>query len=403
MWLSETEPAAAEDAIEQLRFGVPPSGMSRDFTVGRDSQIHELVQSLERTQEERALLVHANYGAGKSHLLRVLREIALERGFAVSLIVADAQGGVRFNRMDTIFGAICREIEVTGNPEKGIGVLFDAYRHANESKLDQSAIRDRERISNGSKWNFSDRLASPGIYVALRAWVHGGDDRAVRDRIGAWLSNPDSYRSQRKLLYRELVVGLRAHFLDTRPEWQFYADEVFLFHTGGHRQSWDALADLHRLALCSGYRGLVLLVDEFEDVIQNLLRRDYQQMAFHNLFRFFAGERFPGRAYFAVTPDFAQKCKKELLGKGVYDFDYQSFDHLPYFRLEPIDIDDMLLLAKRIREVHAIAYDWSAEKEMSDLKLRQRCEELMVADAPDKIRRAIISIVGLLDTQLEGD
>ena len=59
---------------------------------------------LERTHRKRGLLIHANYGAGKSHLLRVLRELALERGFAVALIVADAQGGVRFNRMDTVFG-----------------------------------------------------------------------------------------------------------------------------------------------------------------------------------------------------------------------------------------------------------------------------------------------------------
>ena len=399
---SETEPAAAEDAIEQLRFGVPPSDMSRAFTVGRDSQIGELVQSLERVQKERTLLVHANYGAGKSHLLRVLREIALERGFAVSLIVADAQGGVRFNRMDNIFGAICRELEVPGNPDKGVGRLLDAYRQVDESNLDKSAIRERERVSNGNKWDFSDRLASPGIYIALRAWACAGDDRAVTDRISAWLSSPESYRSQRKLLYRELIAGLRAHFLDTRPEWQFYADEVFLFHTGGHRQSWDALADLHRLALCSGYRGLVLLVDEFEDVIQNLPRRDYQQMAFHNLFRFFAGERFPGRAYFAVTPDFAQKCKKELLGRGVYDFDYRSFDHLPYFRLDPIDVDDVQVLAKRIREVHASAYDWSAEDSVGDAELKRHCEELMMVEAPDKIRRAIISIVGLLDARLEG-
>ena len=402
MWVSEMIPDVAEDVIEQLRFGIPPTGKSLDFTVGRDSQIRELVQSLESRQKRRTLLVHANYGAGKSHLLRVLRELALERGFAVALIVADAQGGVRFNRMDTVFGAICREMEVPENSEKGIGVLFDAYRQVNESKLSQSALHDRERISNGKKWDFSDRLMAPGIYVALRAWIHASGNRAVRDRIEAWLSSPESYRSQRKLLYQELVADLRANFLDTRPEWQFYADEVFLFHPGGHRQSWDALADLHRLALCSGYQGLVLLVDEFEDVIQNLPRRNYQQVAFHNLFRFFAGERFPGRAYFAVTPDFAQKCKRELLGRGVYDFDYGSFDNLPYFRLDPINVDDAFLLAKRIREVHAIAYDWGAEEAIGDPVLQQRCEQLMMVERPDKIRQAIISVVELLDSRLDG-
>ena len=272
----------------------------------------------------------------------------------------------------------------------------------NESNLSQSAIHERDKISNGEKWDFSDRLMAPGIYVSLRAWVHADDNHAVRDRIEAWLSSPESYRSQRKLLYQELVAGLRSGFLDARPEWQFYTDEVFLFHTGGHRQSWDALADLHRLALCSGYRGLVLLVDEFEDVIQNLPRRNYQQVAFHNLFRFFAGDRFPGRAYFSVTPDFSQKCKKELLSRGVYDFDYGSFDSLPYFQLDPINVEDAFLLAKRIRQVHGIAYDWGAEDAISDHALQQYCTELMMVERPDKIRQAIISVVDLLDSHLDG-
>ena len=402
MWASELSPNAAENVIEQLRYGIPPSSASLDLTVGRDSQIRNLLQSLEPVRENGALLVHANYGAGKSHLLRVLRELALQRGFATSLIVADAQGGVRFNRMDTVFGAICRELEVPESSAKGIGVLFDAYRQATETELSQSFIRERERVSSKQKWDFSDRLTAPGIYVALRAWVHEGDNRSIRDLIEDWLSNPESYRSQRKLLYRNLVEGLRKHFLDTRREWQCYADEVFAFHTGGHRQAWDALTDLHHLALWSGYRGLILLVDEFEDVIQNLSRRNYQEVAFHNLFRFFAGERFPGRAYFAVTPDFAQKCKKELLSRGVYDFDYDSFDNLPYFRLDPINVGDAIKLAKRIREVHAVAYDWKANEALSDGAIQQHCKQQMMVERPDKIRQTIISVVELLDSRLDG-
>lgn len=395
-------PNTAENVIEQLRYGVPPSEASLDFTVGRNSQIRQLLHSLERDRDHGALLVHASYGAGKSHLLRVLRELALQRGYAVSLIVADAQGGVRFNRMDTVFGAICREMEVPQSAEKGIGVLFDAYRQVVESELAESIVRERTRISNNGEWDFSDRLSAPGIYVSLRAWVLDGTNRATRDLIEAWLSSPEIYRSQRKLLHQQLVANLRNHFLDTRPEWQFYADDVFAFHTGGHRQSWDALADLHRLALWSGYRGLILLVDEFEDVIQNLPRRNYQQVAFHNLFRFFSGQRFPGRAYFAVTPDFTQKCKKELLGKGVYDFNYDSFDKLPYFRLDPISLNDAFTLARRIREVHAIAYSWRAKEAIDDSVLQKRCNQLMMVERPDKIRQTIISVVALLDSRLDG-
>lgn len=402
MWASEISPNAAENVIEQLRYGIPPSGASLEFTVGRDSQVRELVQSLDRGHEKGALLVHANYGSGKSHLLRVLRELALQRGYATSLIVADAQGGVRFNRMDTVFGAICRELEVPEKSAKGVGVLFDSYREVSNSELSQSVLREREKVSSKGRWDYSDRLTAPGIYVALRAWANAGDDRAIRDLVEDWLSGPDSYRSQRKLLYRQLVGGLRNNFLDSRPEWQFYADEVFAFHTGGHRQAWDAVADLHRISLWSGYRGLILLVDEFEDVIQNLPRRNYQQMAFHNLFRFFAGDRFPSRAYFAVTPDFAQKCKRELLGRGVYDFDYNRFDKLPFSRLTPISVKDAVLLAKRIRDVHSIAYDWKAQEAIGDSAIQLHCKQQMKAERPDRIRQTIISVVELLDSRLDG-
>src|SRR5207249_10538454 len=138
------------------------------------------------------------------------------------------------------------------------------------------------------------------------------------------------------------------------------------FHTTGLRQAWDALADVHLLARASGHSGLVLLFDEFEDVIQNLNRRNLQEEAFLNLFRFFDGDRFPGLSYFAVTPDFVAKCKAELLQRGVYDFDYRRFDQLPFFEMEPIQRREFADLARRIRAVYGMAYDTDAERLVSD-------------------------------------
>ena len=401
MSLDDINPSVAENALEQLRYGVPPSGLAQEFTVGRDDEIRALARSLDDDVTNSALLIHANYGTGKSHLLRVLRELALERNFAVSLIVADSQGGVRFNRMDTILGAVCRELEVPDGHERGIGSLLDLYRATDEKRLSAAIRSERNAISNNGKWDLSERLASPAMFVALRAWIHARDDHAVRNRISAWLSSPADYRSQRKLLYMELVAKQRRHFLDPRREWQFYADEVFAFDTGGYRQSWDALADLHRIVQNCGLRGLVLLVDEFEDVIQNLERRNFKEAAFLNLFRFFGGERFPGRSYFAVTPEFAQKCKLELLKRGVYDFDYERFDQLPFFRLSPIELRDLVVWAKRARRTHSLAYGWNAEQDLPDAELRALCEQLMKVESPDKVRQAIIALVHEMDTRLE--
>ncbi len=137
MTLRSLDQLQAERIIEQLRYGVPPPERIREFTVGRDVQLKELQSSLDTPTDDvgAALLVKANYGAGKSHLLQVIREMALDAGYAVSLVVVNAQEGVRFNRMDTIFGAVCREMEVGNSEGKGIGTLFDAFASARRGGL----------------------------------------------------------------------------------------------------------------------------------------------------------------------------------------------------------------------------------------------------------------------------
>ena len=388
--------SAAERIIESLRYGVPPVGHIRAFTVGRDDELQRLERSLDGSG---ALLIRANYGAGKTHLLRIIREMALEAGFAVSLVTVRAQEGVRFNRMDTIFGAVCQEMEVGGDGSKGICNLFDAFADAPPTRVPQELRAVRNRISNGGKWDYSEELKAPALYVALRAWVVG-ENASVHELIQDWLTHPFNYRSQRTMLYDVLVAQLRNRFRDPRASWQFHADEVFHFHTGGHRQAWGGLADLDSMAKASGLRGLVLLFDEFEDVVQNLNRRDLQQQAFFNLFRFFSGERYPGMAYFAVTPDFVKKCKQELQERGVYDFDFKEFDRLPFFELSRITREQFLVLAQRIRFVHGKAYDWSAEASLPEVALRKLVDDLWATASPDQVRRAIQGVVQALDARL---
>jgi hypothetical protein len=393
--------STAEEIVESLRYGIPPSGHVRAFTVGREDQLGQLRTSLARGPDDPgALLLRANYGAGKSHLLRVTREIALELGYAVSLVEVNAQEGVRFNRMDTILGAVCREIEVGEHSEsRGIGQLFDRFCDAPGARQPQAVRQAREAISAQGKWDYSETLRCPGMFVALRAWVLAGD--SSREHISDWLSNPPNYRGQRKLLYQSLVESIRTRARDPRAEWQFYADDVFSFHVAGHRHAWDGLGDLDMIAKASGLRGTVLLFDEFEDVIQNLNRRDYQEGAFMNLFHFFGGQRFPGMAYFAVTPEFVRKCKNELLTRGSWDFDYDRFDRLPHFELESITSREGYELAKRIRTVHGLAYAWDPKRVIGDAALSRLVDKLWRVDSPDRVRRAIESIVSNLDTTME--
>ena len=388
------QPNEARRVIESLRKGIPPDGFVRDFTVGRREEIKELQRHLSDSGRT-ALLLKDNYGAGKSHLIRFIREEALEQRFAVSVVTLDSSSAIRFNRMDQIFGAVCRNIETPDQCHtKGIRCFLDALKDQISAKSKGPFWND---LSNGWKWDYSEHLDSPALFVAIRAWVTGNAETC--DLIEDWLLNPWQYIGQRKRLYTHLVENMRKHFRDSRPEWKFYADEVFMFHTGGYTQSWAALRDLKRLA-CDllGLKGFVILFDEFEDVITNLRNVTHQEAAFWNLFHFYSGKQFPGKTFYAVTPEFVEKCKRRLLQKGRWDMDLSRFDALPKFEMSPLSLPDLVSLGEKIVKIHSLAYEWNGQFTIRRKDLEAWIKEATKVQMQDRTRQAIITTVKRLDT-----
>jgi hypothetical protein len=305
-----------------------------------------------------ARLIRANYGSGKSHLLRVIREMALTSGYAVSFITMDSRGGVRGNRMDQVFAEFCRNIEIPNSDGHGLHVLFEAFAKATPTGV--SADHREKILAYG--WNPAP-LQVLGVKIALRSWMHDA----------GWLRDSTLAQFARGGLF---IKSPRDYLYD---------------------QCWGALSDLHLVAQLAGMNGLVLLVDEFEDVVQNLNNRQYQQVAFRTLFDFFDGRRFPGAAYFAVTPEFSQKCRDELYWRGVDDFPVDKFDKLPSFEMSPITGADLRRLAWLVRDAHAIAYNLKPLERLSDAALDQVVDIVSSSPSQDRTRRAIKGIVSALD------
>jgi len=393
-------PGEARHAIEELRKGIPPTGHVRRFTVGRTSELSALERRL-TSDSAGALLLKANYGAGKTHLLRLIKEIGLAANYAVSWISVDSQAGVRFNRMDQILGAVCRGLSLPGEQHPGgIRSLLDlAVERADQERGRRADDGYWAKVSHRWAWDFSRTLKSPAMFVAMRAWCTR--DQAAQDLVEDWLGKPWVYQTQRKQLYVALVEQLRRHFREPRNEWQFYADGVFVFNTQGYLQSWAALQDLHEMAVACGLRGLIILFDEFEDVITNLGRINWQEAAFWNLFHFFSGEAFPGQSYFAVTPEFVHKCKDLLLGKGRWDYDYGQFEQLTTFQMSPLSGQELETLADRIQALHATAYGWVPQHTVPPEALRRIVRDAAKSPVEDRTRVAIISLVKALDAGLE--
>lgn len=388
--------AQAQRVIESLRKGIPPDGFVRHFTVGRASEIAQLTKRLEDAAAG-ALLLQANYGSGKTHLLRFIRECALEKGFAVSAVTLDCKGGVRFNLMDQVYGAICRHMEVPGvGGPKGIRLVFNFV----VDRLQGAKVGGRN----------SSRFESRAVPVAVRAWATGLPK--IQDRIEDWFQQPCNYRNQRRLLYYELGHYVRQHFDDMGQYGRISLDSVFSFHTQAYDQCWFALRDLERLLRKAGLKGLVLLFDEFEDIITNLNNIAYQRNAFGNLMRFH--KDFPGPSFYAGTPEFHQKCD-DLLRRnanwpwedkgqetidGLFAEVLRSFE-IPTLRTAPLDVEELEELAMRILEAHAIAYGWKPDLVMRARDLDGIVRKAASVPIEDRARHTIIAVVKALDRLLE--
>lgn len=391
----------AQRVIESLRKGIPPDGFVRQFTVGRKTEIDQLIDRLEKGKSG-ALLLKANYGSGKTHLLRLIREHALDRGFVVSSVTLDSKGAVRFNRMDQIVGAIFRNIEAPSAPgTKGIRPFFDLLIQKIEQAKAKGSAAFWRRLTNDWRWDFSDVLDSPAMFVALRAW--GTANSSVHDLVEDWLFQPWVYRTQRRVLHVKLIEKLRPFFRDPRAQWQFYADEVFAFEKQGYAQSWSALRDLHKLARAADLKGLIILFDEFEDVVTNLNNVAHQEAAFWNLFQFYSGKQFPGMSFYAVTPEFVNKCISLLIDKGRWDYDYARFESLPTFQMSPLEVEELEELAMRIMQTHGVAYEWEPDLVMKASQLDAIVRKAAAVQIQDRARHTIISVVKALDDLLDGD
>jgi len=386
----------AEKIIESLRMGIPPDKEISLVTVGK---YEEKIQEILKNRAPQSFLIEADYGYGKSHLLKLINEEGLKAGFVTSLVVLDAKANSRFNRMDQIFGQICRNIQVPNKNKRSIRYLFDElFRNSNSRFI--------HLLSNNGIWDFSNLLKSQAMFIALRAWFFSYQHchrnfNNLDDLIEDWLINNHIYsKNRKKYLYDKLISSLKKWFLDSRYPWQFYRDNIFNFQAEQYKQSWDAISDLNTLAKATGYKGLIILFDEFEDVIYNLKNIRWQEAAFRNLIWFFSLEKLKNISFFAVTSSFTYKCKKLLQEKERWDFSYSTFNELPKFEVKILSLDELIELSDKIITIHEIAYGWKTDSYDRE-HVHSVCKESASLPKEIRVRRTIEDVVKALDECLE--
>jgi hypothetical protein len=351
------EQVARRRAIEALRSGVP----SWDAVIALGSGQAEAEDAYANTLAAveggtaRGLLLGAGFGAGKSHLLTHLAQVALDRGFAVSTVVISKEtplhdpAKVLRAAVDSLIG-----------PTRVSGALVEAA-----AALDP----DTPRYAELTRWLHSSAAPVDERFAAtllLHERLRGGEvpdsEQTVEAVLRFWAGDPLSMPDLRRALKS---VG---------------AAKLYTFGPVPIRElARQRMRFLSRLLRASGYAGWVVLFDEVEligrySVLQR--GRSYAELA-----RLAGGDpddsSAPLAAVLAVTDDFEAavltgkddrtKIPAKLRSKQTAEYDElaqlaeKGIRHLErdLLLLDPPDAAELDRAYRVLKDLHGSAYDWA--------------------------------------------
>lgn len=376
-WLGDRTPARrdaldrapAREVIDALRQGVVPKRHLEMLAVGQDESREFLVQLLDQISQGSSefRFIRGPYGSGKTFLCSWLRDRALDQDFAVSTIRIGPDQPL--SDLPVFYSGLIDGLRVPEKRDASAlaevleGWLLRLERQA--CRMEQAAYRGvpahgatKEAIRSRVKQEVS-RLESkdPAFAQAVRAYyvarVDGDHDTAWSAL--AWLrgSQPLSLKARGKL-------GVSGHLT---------AEGVFAWL----RALLDVIAG-------SYLRGLVVFVDELE-LVRRFPHRTQRERAYETL-RQMVDECGENRlkSCFLICTGTEQLFEDERYGIPSYQALSNRVDitrvqagttsrRQPIVQLAPLDGERLLLVAKRVREIHGKAYGWPAEQRLSDAAL----------------------------------
>ena len=396
----------AENIIESLRFGHPPTRGVRDFSAGNEAVVAQIRERHLRKVpggRGRIRFVSGSFGSGKTHFLAQIRESAFDSRYLVSPVTLNADE-TPFNRFEEVFYRIVRVIssqEIYANESymlhAPLGEVFRRHLFRHETHT-RSVVVTREAYDKAC----SELMADGDIDIDFRRLVcrfwetyllDQGDSVMLEDRRGRimqWFSGEGTIAAYRKEFgVQKLVNRSNARVL---------------------------LRSLARYAMLAGYTGVVILLDEAE-MSYSVMRKSELRKAHNNLLHLINGiDESPGLFFvYASTPDF---FFNEKHGIGIHGALVQRVgrpQQRPPRALDRVwnldhaqpDLADYQLAARRIRELYITAHPEHAEELFDLASLDEFVRDLLAIHprfgAIGFWRVLMMAVVVLFDRHKEGN
>ena len=339
--------------LNSLKGGVVPRIGLPYITVGREVEIRALLTDLSLIADGGASFrfLVGRYGAGKSFLLQTIRTHAMGEGF----VVADAdlsperrlQGGQ--GQGLATYRELIRNISTKTRPEGGaLNLILDRWV-ASCADADESAVNAQlaplEEMVHG--FDFARMLRR------YRAAVFEGDEEAM-SRVTKWIRG--EYRTK-----SEARAELDSSTIISDDDW------------------YDYVKLIARFLVCSGYKGMLVLIDELVNLykIPNAITRQYNYEKILTMYN----DTLQGKAQYlgmimGGTPTsiedrrrgvFSYEALRSRLAQGRFARDDLKDMLAPIIRLQPLTYEELLVLIEKLMQIHAGYFGWTPTLTENDL------------------------------------
>lgn len=339
--------------LNSLKGGVVPRIGLPYITVGREVEIRALLTDLSLIADGGASFrfLVGRYGAGKSFLLQTIRTHAMGEGF----VVADAdlsperrlQGGQ--GQGLATYRELIRNISTKTRPEGGaLNLILDRWV-ASCADADESAINAQlaplEEMVHG--FDFTRMLRR------YRAAVSEGDEEAM-SRVTKWIRG--EYRTK-----SEARAELGSSTIISDDDW------------------YDYVKLIARFLVCSGYKGMLVLIDELVNLykIPNAITRQYNYEKILTMYN----DTLQGKAQYlgmimGGTPTsiedrrrgvFSYEALRSRLAQGRFAREDLKDMLAPIIRLQPLTYEELLVLIEKLMQIHAGYFGWTPTLTENDL------------------------------------
>ena len=358
--MSDTAPAAprvpkrvAAVILNSLKGGVVPRIGLPYITVGREVEIRALLTDLSLIADGGASFrfLVGRYGAGKSFLLQTIRTHAMGEGF----VVADAdlsperrlQGGQ--GQGLATYRELIRNISTKTRPEGGaLNLILDRWV-ASCADVDESVVNAQlaplEEMVHG--FDFTRMLRR------YRTAASEGDEEAM-SRVTKWIRG--EYRT--KSVAR---AELGSSTIISDDDW------------------YDYVKLIARFLVCSGYKGMLVLIDELVNLykIPNAITRQYNYEKILTMYN----DTLQGKAQYlgmimGGTPTsiedrrrgvFSYEALRSRLAQGRFAREDLKDMLAPIIRLQPLTYEELLVLIEKLMQIHAGYFGWTPTLTENDL------------------------------------